>query len=286
MIKTKKQIVKKVKTLTKFRPVILSRHPSHDPLRESLPLNSFKSVIRFGSTTEKADTIEKGGNRIEINTVQSIRNSASKLLMKNCFQSANVKTAEWWTPTSLRKQSLSDLPYPIISKHIYGSRGRGNVKHNSPQELERFLSSGKTLSNYIFEKFTPYKLEYRFHTNINGCFYTCRKALKEDTPEDKRWCMNDSTCVWYNSENEKFLKPNSFDEIEKECIKALQSLGLDFCAFDIRVQSQKTESGKTRKFQDFFIVEGNSAPSLKELGLHHYNEQLPIILNLKWKQKK
>lgn len=278
--------MKKTKAkLTRFRPMILSRHPSHKPLRTSIQLNPFRSVVRFGSTTEKDDTIDKGGKRIEINTTQAIKNSANKLKMKQCFRESNIKTAMWWTIDTLKSAGFDKLPYPIISKSLFGSRGRGNTKINSREELERWMRN-KTLSNYIFERFIPFKLEYRFHTNENGCFYVCRKALKADVPKEERWVMNDSTCVWYTSENEKFYKPNSYAAIEEECVKALQSLGLDFCAFDIRVQGGVDSKGNRRDFQDFFIVEGNSAPSLKEHGLAHYNREIPIILNKKWKNEK
>ena len=102
---SRKSIVnKKTKTITQFRPMILSRHPSHNCLRANtkniVPL-PYRAVVRFGSTTEVDDTIANGGNRIEINTVESIKNSANKLLMKQKFQQVAVKTAEWIKFTNL-----------------------------------------------------------------------------------------------------------------------------------------------------------------------------------------
>ena len=90
----------KKKKYTLFRPMILSRHPSHDVLRlkhKKIAALPYRSVIRFGSSTEVEDTVAKGGNRIEINTVQAIKTSANKLLMKQKFTEANIKTAEWIT---------------------------------------------------------------------------------------------------------------------------------------------------------------------------------------------
>ena len=79
------------KEFTKWRPVIRSRHPSHNPLRRRnplklLPLLPFKSLIRFGSNTELQSTIDNGGDRIELNTVEAIKNSSNKLLMKECWK--------------------------------------------------------------------------------------------------------------------------------------------------------------------------------------------------------
>src|SRR5690606_37664702 len=128
-------------------------------------------------------------------TVEAIKNSANKLLMKQCFTKHGVKTADWWViqehvdilayPNNAEQYNeginLSDLPYPIVAKHIFGSRGTGNYLLKSKEELEAWLP-GKTLSNYIFEKYYNYNREYRLHVSKDGCFYTCRKMLKSDTP--------------------------------------------------------------------------------------------------------
>ena len=72
--------------------MVCSRHPSHSILRaknQTLPLLPFRSVIRLGSTT-----VSDG--RLEINTVEAVKNSASKLLMKEKFTEAGVQTARWY----------------------------------------------------------------------------------------------------------------------------------------------------------------------------------------------
>src|SRR5690606_29031584 len=79
-----------------FFPMIRSRHPSHNILRTGLPKMSFRSVIRLGSTTELMDTIANGGKRIEVNSVQSVKNASNKKLMKECFTENGVKTADWY----------------------------------------------------------------------------------------------------------------------------------------------------------------------------------------------
>jgi len=61
LVTVRKSVVnKKTKSITQFRPMILSRHPSHDCLRANTknitPL-PYRSVVRFGSTTEVPDTI-------------------------------------------------------------------------------------------------------------------------------------------------------------------------------------------------------------------------------------
>lgn len=265
-----------------FYPIILSRHPSHKVFRHSEALKKLcnkRSVIRFGSSTELEDVHSQNGSRVQINTVEAIRNSASKLRMKTCFSQASVKTADWWKASEL-PTDLAVLPFPLIGKHIFGSRGRGNSFIKTVEELQAWIK-GKDLSNYIIEKYYNFVREYRLHVSKNGCFYTCRKMLKQDTPEDKKYQRHDDNCVWIVEENPLFDKPSNWNTIIAECVKALQSTGLDFGAIDLRVQSAKDGKGKVREAPEFIIVEINSAPSMGEITTLKYNEELPKLINSK-----
>lgn len=283
------------KKFNSFRPYVYSRHPTHDVLRnKTLPLFKFRSVIRLGSTTDVADSVTNGGRRVEINSIKAIRNSASKLLMKRCFAQAGVKTAQWYTAETLgggylfhesdnnqNETDLANLPYPIVAKHHFGSRGTGNHLLKTREELEAWLR-GKTLSNYIFEKFYSYSREYRLHTTENGCFYTCRKVIKEETPADKRWFRNDSNSNWITEGNQLFDKPSNWNTIVAECVKALKAVGLDVGAFDVKVQSAAKENGRMRENPEFIILESNSAASFGEITAKKYIEELPKILTAKF----
>lgn len=229
-----------------FRPKIRSRHPSHEILRAkpSFPLFPFRSVIRLGSFT-RLEKIGRGEERIEINTVDAINNSADKRLMKDCFVENQVKTADWWTTNQygelFKSKDLNvdncqsaELPYPIVAKHRLGSKGRGNYKLDSLEELKTWLDKRlDRLDEYIFEKFYNYVREYRLHVTEDGCFYTCRKMLKADTPEENKWYRNDDHCVWIMEDNDLFDKPLCWDEIAEHSVKALKSTGLDFGAVDV-----------------------------------------------------
>lgn len=281
---------------TLFRPIILSRHPSHDVFRskfKKINLLPYRSVIRFGSSTEVEDTIDNGGNRIEINTVQSIKTSANKLLMKDAFTGVKVKTAPWWvyeysgTGNSFIKIFPSDddnpelegwdeynettLPYPIVAKAHYGSKGKGNTLIKSKEELDVWMQT-KTLDKYIFEKFVNYGHEFRLHVTEDGCFYTCRKALKENVPESEKWRRHDDICVWFLEENESFHKPNSWDDIVNDCVNALISIGADILSFDVKVQTPYNRKGEPREYQDYILLECNSASSMGNLE----NEDISI----------
>jgi D-alanine-D-alanine ligase-like ATP-grasp enzyme len=288
---------KKVK-YTLFRPRIRSRHPSHNVLRgKSLPLLPFKSIVRLGSQTVFTKDVSK---RVEINSVGAIATSCNKLLMKQAFTDAKVKTADWWKITKsstgvitfLKSDNdeerfpIEDLPFPIISKSFYGSRNKGNRKHDTVEELTAWME-GKNLNNYIFEKYYNYTREYRLHVSADGCFYACRKMLKRDTPEEDKWYRNDEHCVWIMEDNDLFDRPVNWDTVVAESVKAMKAVGLDMGAVDLRIQSA-TKGGDgtdvvTRENPDFIIVEINSAPSFGDVTEEKYKLEIPKILKRKHK---
>lgn len=302
-VTTKKSGIKKPakKTFSRRYISIFSRHPSHDALRKSI-LTSVRTCVRFGSHTEKPGVYE-----VEINDAKYIDNSANKLLMKRMFTKANVKTAAWVDPadcTTNGKTIISEcekIGFPIIAKSHFGSKGKGNTKLDTKEELASFLK-GKNASGYIFEKFYNYNREYRLHVTPEGCFYACRKMLKNETPDDKRWFRNDSNSVWITEftpirdaknviigestkDNPGFDRPVNWKQIQDECVKALNAVGLDFGACDVKVQSANDTKGKPRKEVDFIIIEINSAPGLFTLGVIKYKEMLPKLVAYKLKTK-
>ncbi len=274
------------KEVISLRPQIFSRHPSHNVLRGKLDRNTFTSCIRFGSETPSVC-------KVQLNSIESIKNSSSKLRMKNCFTEMGVKTAEWWTSNGkvffksgndkTPNKGFGDLPYPIVAKKHFGSRGQGNSLLQSGVALKAFMV-GKDLSHYIFEKFYNYIREYRLHVTSEGCFYACRKMLKKDAPDDAKWFRNDSNCVWIMEQNEMFDKPSNWEVIINECVKALNSCKLDFGACDLRVQSAMVEGKKRKDVPDFIVVEINSAPSFGVVTAEKYKETLPLLIIKKSKK--
>lgn len=284
----------KKRTFLLTRPLLLSRHPTHSGLRaknQSLPLFPFRSVVRLGSTT----VLDDDSNRVQINTPRAIRNSASKLLMKQKFTEAGVKTANWgrasdWDrlPREGAIQFNTDtngsegLSFPIIAKSLFGSRGRGNIKIDNQEQLNQWAAS-KDLNNYIFEEFIKMSREYRLHITQDGCFYTCRKLLRNDAPEGT-WQRHDDVCSWALETNPSFKKPANWNDIVADCIKAQQALGLDICAFDVMVQGAK--DGKERENPEWNICESCSAPSFGSITLQKYIEEIPKVLNKKYNESR
>ena len=255
---------------------VRSRHPSHNILRKKIPTEK-KAVFRLGSSTEMPE------DYIEINTIDAVKNSANKLLMKTCFDEAGVNTAEWWEITD--DLDINDLPYPVVLKHVHGSRGTGNTLINSVEGLKDHLQHITNHNKYIIERFHNYNREYRLHVTKDGCFYTCRKMLKSDAQE--RWYRNNDNCVWLLEENEQFDKPVNWDDIVEHCVRALEAVGLDVGACDVRVQSARNKDGDLRENPKFIILEINSAASFgdtdeKETIVYQkYLEILPKLIEQK-----
>lgn len=289
---------KKVKNPILFRPMIYSRHPSHNVLRsktKNIRLLPYRSVIRFGSTTECFDTVAKGGNRIEINTIEAVKNSASKLLMKQKFTEAQVSTAKWckyeqinnFTEQgfgfTINNQTTDQIEFPIVAKAHFGSKGKGNTLLKNLEEYNQW-KIGKNLSHYIFEKFMNYGHEFRLHVTENGCFYACRKALKQGIPDSEKWRRHDDICVWFLETSPEFHKPNSWNNIEEDCIKALKSIGADILSFDVKVQTPTDAKGNPRGFQEFILIECNSASSMDNgtgnisICAQKYIDEIPKII--------
>ena len=256
----------KIKTRTGFAPQVRSRHPTHRVFRGTLGSFPVRSVIRLGSTTQLNDGIK----RIEINTVDGINNSASKLRMKKCFTQGNVRTAEWIQATQNDAKQWCSKRYPIVAKSLFGSRGRGNTKIDNSAQLDSWIK-GKNLSDYIFEQFFDGSREYRFHVSTLGVFLTWRKLRRNDTPDNQRWFFNNQNCNWVNEQHELYNRPATYDQICAECLKALKSVGLDVGACDVR----------TDKKGNFIIIEINSAPSMAEVTSTSYKAEFKKLITNK-----
>ena len=272
---------KKVKPLKKMKPArILSRHPSHNVFRKNESLYFEEDVlIRLGSKTNLDKIYD-----VEINSIDSIETASNKYRMKVAFNENEVPTADWYTYSSLfeifsNNNTVATLPYPIIAKNIHGSKGRGNYKLDTPEEMSAFLvKRADSINNFIFEKYYNYAKEYRVHVNCaTGAFLVWRKLRRSDTPDNKRWFFNNENCNWVSQEHELFDEPKNFDSVLEACSLALKAVGLDIGGCDVRIQSNKNDNPK------FIVVEINSACSQGEITSQEYIKAFRDIVKFKSK---
>ena len=271
---------------------IRTKNHTAQPLKNLIEVNT-RAVFRLGSITPTEEIFPRGValNKpiIEINTAEACHNSGDKILMKECFDAWGVKTADWfkiadsemfeslkWENERHIDSLIDDFGYSIIIKHKNSCKGKGIYLVENKEQLIEFIEDRmNSIYNYIFEKYYNYSKEYRLHVTKDGCFYTCRKMLKEDAEE--RWHRHDMNSVWIMEENPLFEKPSNWADIESECVKALNAVGLDIGACDIKVQSEKNRDRGGNP--EFIILEINSAPSYGNVTLIKYEEQLRKMLN-------
>lgn len=276
---------KRKKPITQFRVRLRTKNHTAEDLRDKLytTFHNKPVIVRLGSLTP-IEEISSRQDVLEINKTEAIEISRNKREMKEAFTKAKVKTANWFFHNEgsfyevgvegIASIPFKQLPYPILSKSLFGQGGVGNTLHKDQKSLEEWMK-GKDLSNYIFEEYYNYAREYRLHVTKEGNFLSWRKLRKNDAKE--RWYFNSDNCIWVGEDNALFDKPVNWEEIQKHAILACKTVGLDICAVDVRVQSSTDEDGNKRKTCDFIILETNSAPSLGEKGSEIYYNQ---ILNL------
>jgi hypothetical protein len=267
---------------------VLSRHPSHDVFR-TMSFKDKKVLLRLGS-----QTVVKPGIFIEINTIPAIQNSSNKFLMKRKFDEFKVATPQWFTHYNRENNSvfdertktfvgLADLPYPIITKHVLGSRSTSVRIHQNLEELNAFLRSKKfNVDNYIFEKYANFSKEYRVHATQTEAFLVWRKVMKKETPEDRKHIRCNENCEWLSDSNPNFEEPISYKEMLVEAVKAVRAVGLAIGACDIRVQSNFYKKGDRmaqRQKTEFMIIEVNSAPSMAPRTEEAYKEVITDLVN-------
>ena len=258
---------------------IRTKNHTAQPLKNLIEVNT-RAAFRLGSLTQTEEIFPRGValNKpiIEINTAEACHNSGDKRLMKQLFTECGVKTAEWIDlNVAVYDQENKWNYFPSIIKHFNSCKGQGIYLIENQNDLDEFIDNNRNLSNYVIERYMNFSKEYRLHVTKDGCFYACRKMLKEDAEE--RWHRHDMNSVWIVEENPLFEKPSNWVDIEAECIKALDAVGLDIGACDVKVQSEKGHDRGGNP--EFIVLEINSAPSFGEVTIKKYEEQLRKMLN-------
>lgn len=302
----------------KFKPRVRSKNHSCDELRRGgLGYYPFRSVVRLGSVTSNSRIFKNPNSIIEINTVDAVNISRNKLLMKEAFARAEVPQAEWFVyfgycgtrdddPDKKHRFyfnpedtiPIEEMSYPLIVKRVHGFKGIGMSMINTREELETWLDAHPNTEGWYFERYHNFNREYRLHVTKEGCFYGLRKMLKGDA--ENRWYRNDSNCVWItehkvlfdeehniigydeSEDNPAFDKPVNWENIEKDCVKALEAVGLDIGAFDIRIQSSLDKGGNKHENPQYILIEVNSAPSMGTITVLKYKETIQKLLEQKY----
>jgi len=203
--------------------------------------------------------------------------------MKRCFENLHVPQARWYEgPLGERNVSVikshfgisKTEEYQLVGKAICGFQGKGMVLISNDVELATFCKT-HTSDNFFIELFYNYGREYRLHATRNEVFLSWRKLRKDEAEE--RWFFNSHNCNWVGEDHELFNKPSNWSDLCRFACKAVESVGLDIGAVDLRVSSKDPSQ--------FIILECNSAPALGEVGVDIYREQIKKVLIKKYNEK-
>lgn len=263
--------------------IVRSRNTSCRPLKQ-IETGDKRVIYRMGSITN-TNTITKRNVDLEINKPEACLCSSSKISMKQAFDEWNhincsteetkdnkIPTAKWYILNDIVDENVSLDKFPYIIKKYNSSKGNGIYKVDTQEELDNFINDNiNSLHKFIIEEWLSYSREYRLHVTKDGCFYTCRKMLKNDATD--RWHRHESNSVWVMDTNELFDKPSNWDDVVNSCINAMKAVGLDIAAVDVKIQNNTHEKPK------FIILETNSAPALGEIGIAKYKEKLEQIIS-------
>lgn len=148
-----------------FKPQIRTKNFSSAPLRGSLGEFPMRAIVRLGSRTTIADAyprMPQGQPVIEVNTVESIENSRSKLLMKERFAEVEVPQADWYiwkdsdtfiNQITQEEINISDLlnilPSGILMKRVFGFKGRGMFYIKTMEDWQAFKDHAKNTYNNL-----------------------------------------------------------------------------------------------------------------------------------------
>lgn len=115
----------------------------------------------------------------------------------------------------------------VIRETVDGARAEG---------LDYRLQGEEIPNGALFTEYFPHKYEYRivvFNGKVVGRY---RKQVRNG-----EWCF-------------QLMHPQGFEEVDKDCVKAAQAIGIDYVGFDVL----ENKEGKC------IILEANSAPIITD----------------------
>lgn len=238
-----------------FKLRIFSKNTSCAPLRNIL--FNRRILLRLGSTTPLISKYKY----LEINTVEGIKISSNKIAMKKAFDKANICHSEWINSnnkTDIIK--FFNIHKIIIAKYKYSSKGNNIYYIDNIESLNKLLKH-ININDFVFEKYYFYPLEYRVHIDANyGCFYVCKKVLKEDA--NIQWHRHADNSIFVLI-TDLTLLPEWFPRMVNDCKKVLKQMHLTIACFDILASNY-----------GYQIIESNTAPSLGSYGITYYSNHL------------
>ncbi len=257
--------------MKKKRPSVISRHPSHKNFE--LPLFDKSVRIRFGSLSTFSRVKD-----IEFPSIDAIKSTSNKVLMKKKFIEHGVSTPIWGYVDLLSLRIMSEnagipdslqnlfkvedgIVVPVcelIFKEKNHSRGEGIMFVASHDDIKLLRENGK--EGYL-EQVVGNKREFRVHVCDGNAFYIDEKRPRERGHTAR--IKNLANGYKYREPRKEFP-----DAVKDEAIKAVNAIGIEFGAVDVSLSEDGTVN----------VFEVNSAPGMRSRTRKLYNEQLISLI--------
>lgn len=196
-----------------------------------------------------------------INSQQSIQNCSDKLSSLRQMSDGGIPVPEFTTD---RDEIRDTFGYPALGRAENHTRGQD--VNLIMQWRDAYLTDG----NDYFIEYIPTQYEYRYHVIDGEVVQIHEKRLQSD--EDNHAYIRNHETGWV------FVEPRSDTPDNQLAIDAVGSLGMDFGAVDIiKTEPELAESGD---YEDAYVLEVNSAPSLEETNLEIYGEKFAEMVGL------
>lgn len=160
------------------------------------------------------------------------------------------------------KMQVEKLDFPVVRRSAYHSRA---------SDIEVITEPDNFIKGSFYTRFIPSELEYRLHIMFGQCIRISKKIPdSEHTKIEITDVIRSSSTGWTL---EDFFKHDIGIEnlAIRECIKAMNIIGLDFGACDVIVSSENNLP---------YLLEINSAPRLSYFGLEAYSKEILEHLGL------
>lgn len=198
------------------------------------------------------------GEDISTNTPEQIKICSNKKTFSTLLGN------NFWTPKFYDVPELDKLSFPLVIRESLAlSHGKGIHVVEDENNFNLIWKAGMYFTEYIFLDF-----ELRVHILKGEIVKIFKKELKNN--DDKFPIRNNDSC------NFKLKNKDNFPKLDVVVEELYKNFPISFVALDI---------GWSKKNQNYFVLEANSAPGLNELTANLYASSIMEDLNVYWAGK-
>lgn len=223
--------------------------------KQRTPLVGRKKVLlNWGHSSPEFNT----NGAIILNKPEAVSKASNKLTAFRIMKEAGVRVPEFTNDIEVARQWIEDERIVLCRKLLRANSGRGIVVAKTLEEL---------VDAPLYVKYIRKEKEYRLHV-FNGRVIDMvekrrRRGFQENTGYNKY--IRSYEQGWIMARDNVVVS----DDVKTECIKAVNSLGLDFAAVDVIINREGQP----------VVLECNTAPGIQGTTLENYKRAIREWMN-------